>query len=132
VRLVGQGSSSFAGESLAAALHESGLRHGKFGIFHRLGNESQVVFSVASLVEPGTFDPGAMAAERFPGVTLFFSLGMPGDRLAAFDDMLATARTLAGRLGGELLDERGSRLSVQRERYLREEVIQLQHKSPAS
>jgi FtsZ-interacting cell division protein ZipA len=50
-----------------------------------------------------------------------------GDGIAAFDAMLSTSRTLASALDGELLDENGSRLSVQRERYLREEVIQLQH-----
>ncbi len=46
-----------------------------------------------------------------------------GDGVAVFDDMLQTARTLAQRMDGELLDELGSRLSVQRERYMREEVI---------
>jgi hypothetical protein len=30
-------------------------------------------------------------------------------------------------LNGDLLDESGSTLSIQRERYLREEVIQFQH-----
>jgi len=35
-------------------------------------------------------------------------------------------------LEGELLDEHGSRLSIQRERFMREEVIQLQHKLHAS
>jgi len=44
----------------------------------------------------------------------------------AFDLMMAAARALAQTLGGELLDESGSTLSVQRERYLREEIIQYQ------
>ena len=41
--------------------------------------------------------------------------------------MMESARTLSQSLDGELLDESGSNLSIQRERYLREEVIQYQH-----
>ena len=41
--------------------------------------------------------------------------------------MMAAARALAQSLDGELLDESGSTLSIQRERYMREEIIQYQH-----
>jgi FtsZ-interacting cell division protein ZipA len=40
---------------------------------------------------------------------------------------MAAARTLAQSLHGELLDESGSTLSIQRERYMREEIVQYQH-----
>lgn len=134
VRLTAHGHGTFSGEDLILALRETGLRHGRFGIFHRHdpNNEQNILFSVASLVEPGSFDLTRIRTERFPGVSLFLLLPAPGDAVAAFDDMLATARALAGQLDGELLDERGSRLSVQRERYLREEVIQFRHKPAAS
>ena len=90
--------------------------------------ETRELFSVASLVEPGSFDLTRVKTERYPGISLFLSLPVEGDALAAFDEMLSTAHSLASKLGGELLDEHGSRLSVQRERYLREEVIRFQHK----
>jgi len=51
----------------------------------------------------------------------------PVDGVEAFDLMMAAARTLAQSLGAELLDESGSTLSIQRERYIREEIIQYQH-----
>jgi len=41
--------------------------------------------------------------------------------------MMTAARTLAQTLDAELLDESGSTLSMQRERFMREEVIQYQH-----
>jgi FtsZ-interacting cell division protein ZipA len=41
--------------------------------------------------------------------------------------MLAAARALKQSLDAELLDESGSSLSIQRERYLREEIIRFQH-----
>lgn len=130
VRLMAQGSATFPGDLLLGALLEAGLHHGRFGIFHRqrADDPAMTVFSVASLVEPGTFDPAAMPANRFPGVSFFLPLPAPCDNVTAFDDMLSTARTIANQLDGQLLDEQGSRLSVQRERFLREEVIQFQHK----
>lgn len=132
VRMTGHGNATFSGESLVVALRAAGLRHGRFGIFHRhdATDEARIQFSVASLVEPGSFDLTRLRTERFPGVSLFLTIPGSGDGLAAFDDMLATARSLARKLDGEVLDETGSRLSVQRERYLREEVIQFQHKFP--
>lgn len=126
IRLMARDRHGFPGEPLVVALREAGLRHGQFGIFHRHdpADDRQIAFSVASLVEPGAFDLSQLKNRRYPGVSLFLTLPGEGDRVAAFDDMLSTGRLLAGSLDGELLDEQGSRLSVQRERYLREEVIQ--------
>lgn len=134
IRLTAHGHGTFGGEDLILALREAGLRHGRFGIFHRHDpdDDSRIVFSVASLVEPGSFDLAGIRTERFPGVSLFLLLPGGGDPVAAFDDMLSTAREIARRLDGELLDEQGSRLSVQRERYLREEIIRLRHNPAAS
>lgn len=134
IRLTAHGHGTFAGEELILALREAGLRHGRFGIFHRHDptDDGRIMFSVASLVEPGSFDLAGIRTERFPGVSLFLVLPGSGDPVAAFDNMLSTAREIATRLDGELLDEQGSRLSVQRERYLREELIRGQHKPAAS
>jgi FtsZ-interacting cell division protein ZipA len=41
--------------------------------------------------------------------------------------MVALARNLADDLDGVILDERGSSWSIQRERYVREEIIQFHH-----
>jgi FtsZ-interacting cell division protein ZipA len=41
--------------------------------------------------------------------------------------MISAARTLSRSLDADLLDESGSSLSIQRERYLREEIIQFEH-----
>ena len=59
---------------------------------------------------------------------------MPGplEGAEAFDMMIESARTITQALNGELLDESGSTLSIQRERYMREEVIQFEHSNPAA
>jgi cell division protein ZipA len=129
VRLVARRHGAFPGDELILGLRGIGLRHGKFGIFHRYegDDERRVVFSAASLVEPGTFDLANISSQQIPGISLFLVLPGPMDGASAFDLMMTAARALAQSLDGELLDESGSTLSIQRERYLREEIIQYQH-----
>ncbi len=129
LRLVAREKQAFKGDELILNLRGIGLRHGKFGIFHRYdGNdETRTVFSAASLVEPGSFDLANIKDQQIPGISLFLVLPGPIDSVEAFDLMMAAARALAQSLEGELLDESGSSLSIQRERYLREEIIQYQH-----
>ena len=132
IRLMARQGPGFPGEKLILALREEGLRHGEFGIFHRMADEedSKPLFSVASLTEPGSFDLTRIKSDAYPGVTLFFILSGVDEAIETFDDMLRTGRTLSSKLDGDLLDEHGNRLSIQRERYLREEVIQFQHRIP--
>lgn len=129
VRIVARDKKFFAGDELVISMRGIGLRHGKFGIFHRYdgADESVAIFSAASLVEPGSFDLQNIKVQEIPGISLFLVLPGPIDSVKAFDLMLAAARTLTQSLHGELLDESGSTLSIQRERYLREEIIQYQH-----
>lgn len=134
VRIVAREKKSFPGDELILSMRGIGLRHGKFGIFHRYdgSDESRTIFSAASLVEPGSFDLQNIKGQEIPGISLFMVLPGPVESTAAFDSMMAAARTLTQSLNGELLDESGSTLSIQRERYLREEIIQFQHSSLAS
>lgn len=128
LRVVARNHSSFAGDDLALSLRGIGLRHGKFGIYHRHdGNdESKVIFSVASLVEPGSFDLENLKSQKIPGISLFMVLPCPIDGAQAFDLMMVAARALTQSLNADLLDESGSTLSIQRERYMREEIIKFQ------
>ena len=114
-------------EEVVVGLRGAGLRHGRYGIFHRHPNDdiaTEPVFSVANLVEPGSFDLTKMKESSLPGVSFFLLLPCPGDSVAAFDDMVETARRLAQQLNADLFDDRGSSWSIQRERYLREEIIE--------
>jgi cell division protein ZipA len=129
LRLVARDGGAFRGDELILSLRGIGLRHGKFGIFHRYdGNdESRTVFSAASLIEPGSFDLANIKEQEIPGISLFLILPGPIEGVEAFDSMMEAARALAQTLDGELLDESGSTLSIQRERYMREEIIQYHH-----
>jgi cell division protein ZipA len=129
LRLVARDDSSFRGDELVLSLRGIGMRHGKFGIFHRYdgNNEDSTIFSAASLVEPGSFDLTNIKEQELPGISLFLILPGPIDAAEAFDMMMEAARAMAQALDGELLDESGSTLSIQRERYMREEIIQFEH-----
>ena len=131
LRIVAHEQKFFPGDELILTLRGIGLRHGKFGIFHRYdGNdESRTVFSAASLIEPGSFDLENIKDQEIPGISLFLVIPGPIDGIEGFDQMMTAARALAQSLNGELLDESGSTLSIQRERYMREEIIQFQHAS---
>ena len=117
------------GETTVLALRKCGLEHGLYGVFHRVvdGDVNNPVFSVARLTEPGSFDLTRLAETEIPGLSLFLALPGSGDPVERFDAMLETARSLARELNAELLDEKGSSWSIQRERYLREEMIQYRH-----
>ena len=134
IRMLSRGAAPFPAEELVLALREAGLRHGRFGIFHYYSTDTddRPVFSVASLTEPGSFDLTRLRTDVYQGVSLFLGLPAPIEGVAAFDAMVNAGRAVAKRLDGNLVDEHGSTLSVQRERYLREEVIQFQHRQGRS
>jgi len=129
LRIVAGGNDAFSGEELILSMRGIGMRHGKFGIFHQYdGNdENAVIFSAASLIEPGSFDMENIQAQKIPGISLFMVLPSVIGGPKAFDSMMAAGRALSQSLDAELLDESGSTLSIQRERYLREEIIQYEH-----
>jgi len=118
-----------ASDKVVLALRAEGLRHGRYGIFHMHASDlsDEPMFSVASLTEPGSFDLARLAETRIPGMSFFMVLPGEGDPVERFDAMIATARGLARDLGGELRDDKGSSWSIQRERYIREEIIEYCH-----
>jgi cell division protein ZipA len=109
------------------ALRSAGLAHGRYSIFHRELSGNVEAFSVASLTEPGSFDLDHLDDSTVAGLSFFVVLPGEGDPVARFDAMVETARGLSVELAADLFDERGSSWSSQRERYLREELIEYRH-----
>ncbi|HEX5339358.1 MAG TPA: cell division protein ZipA [Gammaproteobacteria bacterium] len=120
----------FAGARVLESLTGVGLKYGRYRIFHRLlkADPQQSVFSVANMVEPGAFDPATLPEQTLPGLTLFLVLPGPQDGVDAYADMLATARHLAERLDGEVLDETRSTLTRQTAHHIRERIIEFQRR----
>jgi len=129
VRFVPRTGEELNAERAVLALREAGLQHGRYGIFHYPLEEDgqEAEFSVASLIEPGSFELANLKETSLPGMSFFMVLPGKGDPVTRFDRMVAVARKLKQSLNAELFDERGSSWSVQRERYVREEIIEYRH-----
>jgi cell division protein ZipA len=125
IRVTAPSPSRFEGSLLQEALAAEGFEFGRYQVFHRLDKTGRPVISLASLREPGTFDPATMAGAAYAGVALFSVLPGPVPAQQAFEELLVAGRSLAGRLGGNLQDDRGAPLSVQRVTQLREEMTNL-------
>jgi cell division protein ZipA len=123
IRVTSIAPSRFEGAELLEALRSEGLSFGRYEIFHRLHDDGRPIFSVASLKEPGTFDPGEMPETHYPGIALFAVLPGPVSAAEAFDEMIFSARALATHLNGALADERGAPLTALRVGKLREEAL---------
>ena len=126
LRLVPREGEHLDAERTVRALREVGLQHGPFDIFHYCEdrNVPESGFSVANLVEPGSFDLSNLAGSTLPGMTFFLILPGSRDPVERFDKMVDIARELCQSLDAELFDELGSSWSIQSERYLREELIE--------
>ena len=107
-------------------MREAGLQHGPYEIFHYCEdrNAPESGFSVANLVEPGTFDLSSVAGSQLPGMTFFLILPGSRDPVERFDRMVGIARELCQSLDAQLRDELGDAWTIQSERYLREELIE--------
>jgi cell division protein ZipA len=110
------------GAKLLETLLAESLEHGKYNIFHRSHADGSAVFSVASIVEPGTFDLEKMPETLYAGLTLFMQLPGPVPGMHALNELVACARRLQQNLGGTLQDERGVPLTVHRIERMRQEV----------
>lgn len=102
----------FRGEALYEAFQDEGLIHGEMGIYHRYdAGFRETLFSIASLIEPGTFPADDMEGFACPGIILFFQPARVAHPVAVFDDLIVTLHSLADRLGGVEWDERREELS---------------------
>lgn len=115
----------FNGGELLDIILQCGMRYGNMDIFHRHSDtkgEGALLFSMANMVKPGTFDLDAMDEFETPGVSLFMTLPINADSMQSFDLMADTARAIAETLGGELKDEQRSVMTRQTLEHCRQRV----------
>lgn len=106
----------FNGRELWDFLHAAGLKHDEMKILSKTeGNreDGKPIFRVANIVNPGTFDAGAIDDFSTPGISMFMLLPAPINNLLAFEQMLAVARRLAEALDGRLLDFERQEMTAQ-------------------
>jgi len=123
INVLARNGAKFGGSALMEAFLRNGLKFGDMNIFHRiLPSSKEVQFSVASAVEPGTFDLSAMETFHTPGVSFFMRMPGPGQPLEVFEDMLAVTRDVAASLGADLKDEQLSVMTSQTIQHCRARI----------
>jgi FtsZ-interacting cell division protein ZipA len=113
---------SIMGSKIHTALRDHGLVYGDKKIYHRL-QDRRPVYSVASLVKPGTLDPAEQRNFSTPGLSLFMVLPGPESPAKAVAGMLGTARSLALQLNAEVFDSNRAPLSHASEQALTQDVV---------
>lgn len=121
----------FKGADLLDIVLKCGLRYGSMDIFHRYSDtkgEGALLFSMANMVRPGTFDLDAMDEFTTPGISLFMTLPIDADSMQSFDLMVETAQAISQTLGGELKDEQRSAMTRQTVEHCRQRISDFERK----
>ncbi len=114
-----------AGSDLVVAAEKAGLSFDSPGVFFRMEEsqpEQPPIFSVASMIKPGTFDLRSIETLRTPGVTFIMTLPGPLSALDAWDVMLPTAQRMAELLDAQLLDDERNALGRQGIAHMRDQL----------
>lgn len=118
----------FSGRELFHALDSAGLSYGEMNIYHYPGDEKAetfALFSVANVVEPGTFNPQDPEELKTPGISMFMRLPTRMGSYEAYEEFIHVAQMIAVELDGELCDETRSQLTQQAISYKKEQIRKL-------
>lgn len=109
------------GHELLQFFLTSGFRYGDMNIFHRHEHSNgtgPILFSIANMMAPGTFDVDYMEQFNSPGISFFFTA--PNHKISvnkSFDMMLRAVEQVAEEFDCEVLNEK-------REKFTHEQFIE--------
>lgn len=127
--------STLRGEDIVVSAEKTGLVFGHMNVFHRLleGHpERGPVFSMASIIKPGSFDMATIRELETPAIAFFLTLPAPVPALDAWEKMLPIVQRMAELLDGVVLDDSRNALGRQRIAHIRDELraYDRQHEAP--
>lgn len=114
-----------SGEDIVVAAEKTGMVYGYQSIYHRMVegcHEKGPVFSMASVLKPGSFDMATIGEMETPAVAFFLTLPGPLDALDAWEKMEPTAQRMAELLDATVQDDSGNTLGRQRIAHIRDEL----------
>ena len=123
------------GEDIVVAAEKTGLTFGHMNVFHRLVEnhpERGPIFSMANIMQPGSFDMARIRELETPAIAFFLTLPAPLTALDAWEKLLPNVQRMAELLDGVVLDDGRNALGRQRIMHIREELraYDRQHEAP--
>jgi cell division protein ZipA len=116
---------TISGASLLPMLISMGFKFGEMDIFHRhhdTAGTGPVLFSLASMFNPGTFDIDNMEQISTKGLSLFMTLPCHGEALQNFNMMHNAAKKVSEEFGAQILDSKRSAMTLQTVRHYVEKI----------
>lgn len=111
------------GAQINSAVQALGLSFGEMNIFHYV-NEGRTVFSLANMLEPGSFNAETMHDLKTSGLTLFMQI-KEGDPMDDLTEMLQRSYQIAGLLEARLCNQKREPLTEQDAENYRAQIREL-------
>ncbi len=127
VHLMADKGQTCSGQLLLDTTIDLGLRYGEMKIFHRhtdRDGSGPVLFSMANLLNPGTFDLSTLGDLEAVGVALFMTPSELAKPVEVFDLMIETAEQMAAELQLNIMDESRSSMTKQTVDHYRQRAQQ--------
>ena len=123
------------GAALLPMLLTLGLKYGEMNIFHRhqdnAGN-GPVTFSLANMMNPGSFDLDTMETYATQGITLFMMLPNAGNPFDVYQQMLSAAKQISEEFNAQILDDKRNVMTKQTEQHYESRIRNFEIKNRAA
>ncbi len=121
--IVARNDEGFNGAELKAAFDRVGLTYGEsVQVFERLDDNNLVDFTVASMVDPGTFPVFNLEQFYCPGIVFFMQPRVLDDPAKVFETFIQTMRFLAADLDGVIWDHQRQPLTEETVKAFRQKL----------
>jgi len=123
----------FSGNSLVNMMQKYGLVLGEKKVFEKRFNhfsEQHVLFYVANMHEPGTFESIKIDSLQMNGLTFIMQLPVAIDGIKALNIMLQLSQDISERLKGVVLDEERNILTAKSIKDIRNAVYEFDKRTP--